>query len=248
MNGFRISSTTTLPAVAGPRPNGRGDRIQRAYERLREQIIRGSLRPGTRVVETEIAAALGVSRTPVRAALQRLETEGYVFATGGAQSRMCVSPLTRADAAELFSIIGEIESLAARRAAADQGELRRLLVRRLRNLNGLVRTAAQGPAPELARAFEIDRSFHDVIMSAGAGPRLASLHAILKPQIERYSHVYAGYLAGDVTRSADEHEQIVRAIEDGAPAAAAEAMRTNWQNATERMARVIESIGELGIC
>jgi DNA-binding GntR family transcriptional regulator len=241
MNGFRLAAARGVR-----RPNGRGDRIQIVYEQLRGQIIGGLLRPGTRIVETEVAAALGVSRTPVRAALQRLETEGYVFATGHAQSRMCVAPLTSADAGELFAIIGEVESLAARHAAADPREHRHLLVARLRDLNGRIREAAGAARPDLARAFELDRAFHDVIVAAGAGPRLASLHAIMKPQIERYARVYTSAVAAEVARSTQEHEDIVAAIETVEPEGAAAAMRANWKNATQRLARVIESVGELG--
>lgn len=240
MNGFRITATSTLRP-----PNGRGDRIQAVYEQLRMQIVCGSLEPGTRIVETDVAGALGVSRTPVRAALQRLETEGYVFATGHAQSRMCVAPLTRVDAAELFAIVGEIEALATRRAASEPFELRHLVVLRLRDINDRLRVAAIAE-PDLARAFELDRAFHDAIAAAGAGPRLASLHAIIKPQIERYARAYVAALAADIARSTTEHEAVIDAIEAGRPDEAGAAMRQSWRNATERLARVIESMGERG--
>src|SRR5687768_9042809 len=79
----------------------RGDRVTVVYHRLRELIVRGRLAPGARIIETVIAARLGVSRTPVRAALQRLQQEGYVVvASPGQQSRMAVAPLTQEDALE----------------------------------------------------------------------------------------------------------------------------------------------------
>src|SRR5205823_10089517 len=80
-----------------------GSRPDQVYARLRELIVGGLLAPGSRIVETEIAMRLGVSRTPVREALQRLLQEGYVIDTLGAQqSRLTVAPLTRDDVHELL--------------------------------------------------------------------------------------------------------------------------------------------------
>src|SRR5690349_15950432 len=94
-------------------------RPQQVYRKLRELIIRGQLAPGSRVVETDVASRLGVSRTPVRAALQRLQQEGFIIDTPSLQqSRPTVAPLTREDARELFNIVAEIEGLAARFAAS----------------------------------------------------------------------------------------------------------------------------------
>ncbi|HSJ15111.1 MAG TPA: GntR family transcriptional regulator [Longimicrobiales bacterium] len=235
MNAFGLSSTK-LPL----RPTGRGDRIQVVYEQLRTEIVRGRLEPGARIVETEVAASLGVSRTPVRAALQRLEAEGYVFATGHAQSRMCVAPLTVEDARELFSIVGEIESLATRHAAAAAPATRRLLVVRLRAINTLLRRAAASATLDPGRALELDQAFHDVIVAAGAGPRLTSLHAAIKPQIERYARRYARAFVAEAANSVAEHERVACALEAGDTDAACGAMRQSWQDATRRLARVIE--------
>src|SRR5690606_3496565 len=92
----------------------RNDRVSQAYRQLRELIIWGRLAPGTRIIETDVAARLGVSRTPVRSALQRLQQEGYIVASGtGQQSRLAVAPLTREDARELFAIVAEVEALGA---------------------------------------------------------------------------------------------------------------------------------------
>ncbi|MFB6240160.1 MAG: GntR family transcriptional regulator, partial [Gemmatimonadota bacterium] len=54
------------------------DRSGETYTRLRELIVRGQLAPGSRIIETDVAERLGVSRTPVRSALQRLEQEGFI--------------------------------------------------------------------------------------------------------------------------------------------------------------------------
>ena len=108
------------PTAAGdvrPQPH-RGDRVTLAYRRLRELIVTGKLAPGSRIIETSVVGRLGVSRTPVRAALQRLQQEGYVVVTSpGQQSRMAVAPLTQEDAIELFGMVSAVEGLAANGAA-----------------------------------------------------------------------------------------------------------------------------------
>ena len=105
------------PSEQGRRASGASDRANRLYDSLRNMIVRGQLAPGARIVETEVAERFGVSRTPVRAAFQRLEQEGYGIASPTHQARMTVAPLTREDVGELLEIVGELEGLAARSAA-----------------------------------------------------------------------------------------------------------------------------------
>src|SRR5437867_8873479 len=113
-----------------------GSRPDQVYARLRDLIVQGSLAPGSRIVETEIASRLGVSRTPVREALQRLQQEGFVMGAPGAQqSRLTVAPLTRDDVHELLDITGALEGLGARRAAGLDAAERRALAKKLRTLN-----------------------------------------------------------------------------------------------------------------
>src|SRR5471030_1352252 len=96
-----------------------GSRPEQVYARLRDLIVQGLLSPGSRIIETEIAGRLGVSRTPVREALQRLQQEGFVTGSPGAQqSRLTVAPLTRTDVDELLNVVGALEGLGAYKAAS----------------------------------------------------------------------------------------------------------------------------------
>src|ERR671939_877763 len=111
------AATAARPGSLAGAPHG--SRPDQVYARLRDLIVQGSVAPGSRIIETEIATRLGVSRTPVREALQRLQQEGFVNGTPGAQqSRLTVAPLTRDDVHELLDIVGALEGLGARRAAA----------------------------------------------------------------------------------------------------------------------------------
>jgi DNA-binding GntR family transcriptional regulator len=223
----------------------RGDRIVKAYETLRELIVCGRLSPGARIIETEVAVRLGVSRTPVRAALQRLQQEGYVRSHGGGvQMRMSVAPLTEQDARELFAIMAQIEALASRRAA-ELGATRPDLVQRLRWLNEDIVTTA-GRADADTKMFVLDQAFHRAVIEAAAGPRVAALHDSFKPQIERYGRSYPQAYAEDAEDTTAEHGALIDAIEAGVPDVADAAMRRNWYNASERLCRLIRTTGERG--
>src|SRR5437763_11507891 len=122
-----------------------GSRPDQVYMRLRDLIVQGSLAPGSRIVETEIASRLGVSRTPVREALQRLQQEGFVNGAPGAQqSRLTVAPLTRDDVHELLDVVGALEGLGARRSASTDAAERKALAKELRALNQEFARAARG--------------------------------------------------------------------------------------------------------
>jgi DNA-binding GntR family transcriptional regulator len=234
----------TLPR---PLPQAAPDRVSQAYEEIRDLIVRGRLAPGARIHENEAALRLGSSRTPVRAALQRLQQEGYVTgATPGRRARPTVTPLTMEDARELFSIVGDIEGLAAERACELATPGRQALARRLTRINEDYLRAASGRSPERDELFRLDTVFHRTYVEAGAGLRLLALHDAIKPQIERYVRVYQTALLEAIQTSVLEHRTIIAAIESGRPEEAHRAVRTNWSNAAERMRAVIGSRGETG--
>ena len=83
--------------LARSQPRSPPDRVSQAYEEIRDLIVRGRLAPGARIHENEAALRLGSSRTPVRAALQRLQQEGYV--TGATPGRVVRGPAWKGAAA-----------------------------------------------------------------------------------------------------------------------------------------------------
>ena len=225
----------------------RAARPQQVYEQLRDLIVRGSLAPGSRVVETDVAARLGVSRTPVRGALQRLQQEGYIVDSPALQqSRPMVAPLTKEDMRELFHIVGEIEGLAAHFAAQLPAAERNGLADELLATNEAFRKAAEAARPNPGRLYELDERFHRRYVEAGAGPRLLALHDAVKPQAERYERIYVSFLSREINTSATEHRAICRAIKTGAPEEAQRSVQTNWRNAATRLAAVIDTMGERG--
>lgn len=231
--------------MAAPR---RADRPHHVYEQLRTLIVRGRLAPGSRLIETDIAGRFGVSRTPVRGALQRLQQEGYIqHSPGMRQSRPAVAPLTREDAEELFGMVGALEGLAARRAAALPPPRRRALTAAMAAVNREIQQAARARVPDHDRLFQLDERFHAAYVEAAAGPRLRTLHRVVKPQAERYERLYVSFLTGELATSVAEHRAIVAAIRAGRPARADAAVQRNWANAARRLGRVIERVGERGL-
>jgi DNA-binding GntR family transcriptional regulator len=237
---------TTITEAGEQKPE-RGDRVTLAYVKLRELIVGGRLAPGSRIIETAVASRLGVSRTPVRAALQRLQQEGYVMvASPGQQSRMSVTPLTQDDARELFGMVSAVEGLAANWAARRPEGERGVVAGELRLLNTQLLEASSAELRDVNRVFELDRLFHRRVVEAGAGPRLLALHDSFKPQSERYGRIYSSALINEIATSVEEHEDVIRGIEAGDGDMAEQAMRRNWWNASERLAQVIGTVGERG--
>ncbi|HEY7877744.1 MAG TPA: GntR family transcriptional regulator [Gemmatimonadaceae bacterium] len=225
----------------------RGDRIARAYEQLRDLIISGRLAPGSRIIESDIAERLGVSRTPVRSALHRLQQEGYITGVGRQkEQRLVIAPLTQEDARELFEIIGAIEGLAARDAAAVAPPQRGALVAQLHQINVKLSEASRPGHPDPLRIFDLDMSFHRRYVEAGAGPRLLALHDAIKPQAERYVRLYTSALVDEIGRSVTEHDAIIEKIDAANADAAQRSVERNWRNAAVRLSKVIASLGERG--
>lgn len=222
------------------------DNVSRAYHDLREVIIWGQLPPGSRISERVIADRLGLSRTPVRSALHRLEQEGFVASYGrGRERRLIVAPLTIADGQEVYFIVGHLEGLAARATAMLPSARRKGIVRQLRDLNR--RLAAESrKRGDAVRLFDLDLEFHQTYVEDIAGPRLLTLHRAIKPQSERYSRLYVSVLLDELSASVKEHEAIASTISRGDPDAAQAAVETNWNNAAARLERIMTQHGERG--
>src|SRR5689334_15608637 len=121
------------------------DHAATIFRQLRELIAAGRIAPGARLVEKELAGRFRVSRPPVRAALDRLEQEGFVITTPGLRHSLSqVAPLTRDDGVEVLGILAALEGEAARRAAALPASERRRLVEAMRRVNQRLRTLASG--------------------------------------------------------------------------------------------------------
>jgi DNA-binding GntR family transcriptional regulator len=244
-----------MPAAKNIKTGRRGDRepkrvdsVTAAFVKLRELIVQGQIAPGSWVVEAELAERLGFSRTPIRGALQLLEREGYIVEqhTGAKKSRLRISPLTKEDAQELYTVVGSIEGLAGSLTAALPNERRQQLCHKLRELNHCLHEMATSKKVELRGVFDIDSRFHYEIIAASAGPRLLTIHRMIKPQIERYWRLYAHTIIQDLHLSVSEHEDIINAIASGNAKVTERMLANNWKNGAERIYSLIDLFGERG--
>lgn len=224
------------------------DRPDMVYSELRELIVSGRLAPGTRLVETNVAQRLGVSRTPVRSAFHRLQSEGYAVAEndGDERQRLVVAPITADDAADLFYVVGELEALAGYYAAGLDRERRMRLVEELKDLNSQLLAESHARRVDAYKVFQVDASFHRRYVVESSPPRLLSLHSATKPQADRYSRMYVAVLTDELDLSVAEHDATVCAIRDGDPDAAQRAIRVNWRNAARRISAMISEWGGSG--
>lgn len=234
--------------MLAPLTTGSADLVTATYERLRELIVHGRLAPGSRIIEIDLAKRLGVSRTPVRSALHRLQQEGFVLGSDeGKQARLSIAPLTQEDGRELLHILGMLEGQAAGSAAGLDPERRAELTTELRQLNerlaGLLATNPVDPE-QLFRAHSL---FHQEPMRWSSAPRLQSLHAMIRPQAERYRRIYvASVPSGAFSTELQEHAPIIDAVERGDAIGAQVAVQRNWASAADRLARIIVTVGERG--
>lgn len=204
-----------------------------AYTLILEAIERGDYNPGSRLVESELAERLGVSRTPVREALQRLETQGMLTRDGRS---LIVASLDHNQLAELYTVRAELEGLAARLAA------RHATAEEVRVLQGMVtddRKLLGGDPRALSRA---NKRFHKLI-------HLASHNRFLVQQLDLVHRSMA--LMATTSFAAEgrdevalaEHAQIAEAIAAGDGDAAHAALKSHISKAYETRLRV--DAGEL---
>ena len=155
---------------------------QYVYENLKQAIVRGELDPGSRVVESRVAEALGISRTPVREAIHKLEREGLL--SQNPTSGFFVKGLSRTDIEETFGIRSVLESYAARLAATKhrQEELKPLEEKITEYQQCLDRK-------DMDVLPRINTEFHDLLYALSRSPRLIKMINDLKDQIFRFRQV-----------------------------------------------------------
>jgi len=195
--------------------------------RLREMLLKGEFRPGERIAEIPLAARLGISRTPVRLALERLSQEGLLqpSAAGG----FTVREFSKRDIWDAIEMRGVLEGMAARLAAERLGDPGELDILRDWNaqIDALMSASAKamqpgaGPTDELSRYAELNSSFHLALVDLAKSP-------MLRWAIERiYGIPFASPGAPvpvsgrDIMPEAlDHHHQIIEAVanRDGARA------------------------------
>lgn len=182
---------------------------ENAYRFIRGEILSGSLEPGAPLREEALAAASGVSRTPVREALRKLEAERFVKRSG--TQRSFVATLSADDIAEGFALRTMLESHAAARAAE---RVTPEQIDAMTTHNRAIGDAFTGPVVDIAAFVEHNRAFHAVVIAAAGSDRLAAMLATVveQPIVLRTARQYDREA---VERSHAEHDELVVAFRRG---------------------------------
>ncbi len=227
---------------AGVTPQSAAQELD-AYAQLLQLVVRGDLAPGARLTEPAVALRLGLSRTPVREAMQRLQLEGLLVpAGGGERPRVAVAPLDIDEARAVYQTTGLLEGAGARAVTEWTAIRRRTLATALRVADEEFRDIARSKAPDPALLFAKHHAFHQRIVDETATSVSRALLHSLGPRLARYEWFHGPLLqlAGlPFAPTYDEHHAIVIAVRSGTADDVETAIRTNWTNAAERLAEAI---------
>jgi DNA-binding GntR family transcriptional regulator len=208
-----------MPVPSKRADTGRVLLRDQAYARLRDAILDGTLEPGEQLKDAELAEWLGLSRTPIREAVARLEEYGLVVTKPQSSTR--VAPLSARDARDAFTVVAALEALAAslgvpRLTGADL-ETMRVVNRDFAHALG---------AADVDAALAADDRFHGVLVKAAANREITRSLERLMPKIRRLERARFGSLSG--RRSVEQHERIIALCAASEAEQAAEAVRENW--------------------
>ncbi|NJK27911.1 MAG: GntR family transcriptional regulator [Coleofasciculaceae cyanobacterium SM2_3_26] len=219
---------------------------EETYCSLRESILAGELLPGKRLVETHLAEALQVSRTPIREALRQLEREALIVRDDrGGMRVVTISPV---DAVQLYDCRLALEQLSVRTAceAITPDWLREIESATLRAENLIADAiAADSSPPQVADMLALDRAFHCAIASGSGNPWLAHLldGVFDKMHLLRIQTTTYNPRVLDISR---EHRCIYEAIARQDADAAVGAIETHLTASKQRVVRELEKLHQQG--
>lgn len=199
---------------------------QEAYVKLRNWILDGTFAPGMQLRDKELAAQLGVSRTPIREALLRLEDEGLVQTKPNRSTH--VSSIDFHNAFHLYSIVWTLEKLALTQAfgSITEDHLQAMTEANERFLKKMKTRDRLG-------ALDADYDFHSVYVKLSQNTELEKIIFDVKNKLKRLDLYYFDKVK-DATLSYEEHKQIIEALKQKDLSQAINAVEHNWKNSFSR--------------
>jgi DNA-binding GntR family transcriptional regulator len=244
--GGAAHQPTTLRGMGGP--NGRNLELrslqQQIHDQLLGRILRRELEPGERISPPEIAAALGVSITPVRDAVNQMAAEGLVTVTP--RSRTVVSPVSIRDIEELYEIRLMVEPQAAEMAAS------RATAAEIAHVQELAERLEAGPPAGTSgvddletylQEIEADAELHAAVVRAAHNARLDALYDGLRTHVLIARAVFPRLYRGQPHRRG-EHQRVADALAAHDGGAAREAMAAHLRQALADTLRHVEQAAE----
>jgi DNA-binding GntR family transcriptional regulator len=225
----------------GDPARGAATKADGAYLELRNQILLGLLEPGSRVDYPRLSASLGVSITPLREALRRLEADHLVIRN--AHRDVVITPLTREEAAELVAVRQELDLLAARLAAAhmtpDELARARKLVDRQDEQEALSYLRDAGLPVAIGGMATVNRAFHRMVYCGSHNQVLIQYRDAISTRTERYVIMARQFNTVPAEAFRSMHERLLAALEARDAATATELMRAHYRELDLNFADVI---------
>ena len=203
------------------------------FNTLRQAILRGELKPGERLMEIQLANKLGVSRTPIREAIRKLELEGLVLMIPrkGAE----VAEITEKSLRDVLEVRRALEELAVELVCEKITDVQ---IQELRDAAEEFRESLK--EGDITRIAEADVKFHDVIYMATDNQKLIQLLNNLREQMYRYRVEYLK--RSDFHQQLiDEHEEIIETIENGQKERAVQVVCQHVDNQVEAVMDTIRT-------
>ena len=177
------------------------------YEELKMQILKGSIIPGTRMMEVELAEEMGVSRTPIREAIRKLEKEGLV--TIEPRRGAYASMISTEDMVEILEVRQDLEGLAAYFAASRMSDEQMAELKEVsNNYNEAVKRG------KMEDMIKYDTRFHHIIVESCRNKILVQMIEQLQELVLRFRYIYYDNFRR-AENMPEEHEAIMAAISEG---------------------------------
>lgn len=199
---------------------------QEAYCKIRDWILEGTLAPGIQLRDKELAEKLGVSRTPIREALLRLEDEGLVQTKPNRST--LVTTIDFHEAFHLYSIVWTLEHLALNQAF---GSITDLHIEAMGEANE--RFLQKMRARDRLGALTADYDFHAIYIALSQNTELEKIIAEVKQKLKRLDLYYFDKIK-DAALSYEEHKKIIQALKNKDLFTALNAVESNWKNSFSR--------------
>jgi len=206
----------------------------RAVEQLRTLIFNGTLAAGSDHLESELADRLGLSRTPIREALLVLEGQGLVDVRPRKGAR--IRPVSPNDMAEIYDVLTELESLAARRAA-EAGHDAAALKQLAHSIDAMDHALRYEDRAAWAKA---DDAFHTELVRLGQNARIETIVQMMADQVRR-ARLVTLHMRPAPVQSNDDHRRVLNAIAAGDPDTAARLHRTHRETAKTTLIALLET-------
>ncbi|MFK7841730.1 MAG: GntR family transcriptional regulator [Sphingorhabdus sp.] len=177
-----------------------------AYAKIRSFILSDEALPGMQLTEERLAEIAGVSRTPVRDAVRRLENE--MLLVRSASKRLSIANWSDNEINEMFTLRAMLEAHAAERAAKRMDPE---TLKKLRSINGALTEAVTRQPPDIGSFLSANRQFHDLILQRAQSPRLSKLLPALveQPVVRRTANQYS---EDELLQSAKDHDELISAF------------------------------------